>query len=358
MQIHELNDFSGTLGSGAYIAVDNGTDTGKVSTQKLLENVNNEVDNLSDSLNARIDNIIAGGSAPSAEEVTDARLGVNENLYSSLGNAIRSQAGNIQNDLISVSEDIYTESELEQSVSVDSYKLLETGYSAADNSYQLLKYIVTEGQTLRIDSDDKFQFQNAASSPSGGNLTRIGETYRKGPRIVKVPAGATYLVVSTLKEGSTAKVYDCNNANASLLLDSHSLSLEWISGGTISSDGSIGSRTGFSYTPYIKVPNKVQISGRFQYVPAGSFYIGCYDSEKQFIEGLLPGAGSITRVKQAITLPTGTSFIRICNYTSQKDSVRLYIYNNEQVAFRNDENLLNIDKTAFGLNPADRKSVV
>lgn len=358
MQIHELNGFSGTLGSGAYIAVDDGSDTGKVSTQKLLEKVNNDIDNLSDSLNARIDNIIAGGSAPSVAEVTDARLGVNENSYPSLGVAIRSQAGNLQNDLISVSDDIYSETELDPAVTVDSYKLLETGYSAADNSSELLKYIVTEGQTLRVDSDDNFQFQNAVTSPSSGNLTRIGETYRRGPRVVKVPAGATHLVVSTLKEGSTAKVYDCNNANAKLLLDSHSLSLEWISGGTISSDGSIASRTGFSYTPYIKVPNNVQISGIFQYVPTGSFYIGCYDSGKQFIEGLLPGAGNNTRVKQAITLPTGTSFIRICNYTSQKDSVRLYIYNNEQAAFLNDENLLNIDKTAFGLNPAENPGII
>lgn len=35
MQIHELNTFSGTLGSGTYLAVDNGTDTGKISMQFL-----------------------------------------------------------------------------------------------------------------------------------------------------------------------------------------------------------------------------------------------------------------------------------------------------------------------------------
>lgn len=33
MQIHELNTFSGTLGSSTYLAVDNGTDTAKMSTQ-------------------------------------------------------------------------------------------------------------------------------------------------------------------------------------------------------------------------------------------------------------------------------------------------------------------------------------
>lgn len=36
MQIHELNNFTGTLGAGSYLAVDNGTDTSKVSAQQLL----------------------------------------------------------------------------------------------------------------------------------------------------------------------------------------------------------------------------------------------------------------------------------------------------------------------------------
>ena len=36
MQIHELNNYSGNLDSQAYIAVDDGTDTGKVSAAGLL----------------------------------------------------------------------------------------------------------------------------------------------------------------------------------------------------------------------------------------------------------------------------------------------------------------------------------
>ena len=65
MQIHELNNFDGTLGDSSYVAVDNGQDTGKVSTNKLLKSVN-----------ARIDNIIAG-AAPSEQEIIDARQGDN-----------------------------------------------------------------------------------------------------------------------------------------------------------------------------------------------------------------------------------------------------------------------------------------
>lgn len=79
MNIHELNNFTGTLGSGAYLAIDDGTDTGKISSQGLLA-----------ATEARIDNIIAG-PAPSAEEIVDARLGADGVPYPTLGDAIRDQ---------------------------------------------------------------------------------------------------------------------------------------------------------------------------------------------------------------------------------------------------------------------------
>ena len=87
MQIHELNNFTGTLGSGSFLAVDNGTDTGKVSTQQILASVN-----------ARIDNIIAG-EAPSAEEIVDARLGDDRVVYPSLGDAIRDQFSDVKSEI-------------------------------------------------------------------------------------------------------------------------------------------------------------------------------------------------------------------------------------------------------------------
>lgn len=84
MEIHELNTFTGTLGAADFFPTDNGTDTTKVSAADLMA-----------PLNARIDNIIAGGTAPSASEVTDARLGatvLGGVQYASLGDAIRGQA--------------------------------------------------------------------------------------------------------------------------------------------------------------------------------------------------------------------------------------------------------------------------
>ena len=87
MQIHELNNFTGTLGAGAYLAVDDGNDTGKLSTQQLLA-----------ATEARIDNIIAG-PAPSAEEIVDARYGADGVTYPSLGDAIRDQVTDLKDDL-------------------------------------------------------------------------------------------------------------------------------------------------------------------------------------------------------------------------------------------------------------------
>ena len=99
MQIHELNNFTGELNSGAFVAVDNGNDTGKLSIPNLLSDTEAEIDALDTSLNARIDNIIAGGAAPSEAEVTDARLGADGITYPSLGDAIRSQFTNTNNEL-------------------------------------------------------------------------------------------------------------------------------------------------------------------------------------------------------------------------------------------------------------------
>ena len=90
MEIHELNTFSGTLGSGDYFATDNGGDTSKISASDMFS-----------PLNARIDNIIAG-PAPSAQEVTDARLGaaiLGGTQYASLGAAVRGQAEELFEDI-------------------------------------------------------------------------------------------------------------------------------------------------------------------------------------------------------------------------------------------------------------------
>ena len=108
MQIHELDKYTGALGANAFTAIDNGSDTGKISISDLLKATNDNVAQLGSDLNARIDNIIAGGAAPSAAEVTDGRLGSGGFLYASLGDAIRAQSERAQETALP----IYDEGEL------------------------------------------------------------------------------------------------------------------------------------------------------------------------------------------------------------------------------------------------------
>lgn len=46
MQIHELNTFAGTPGADNFLAIDNGSDTGKISGEALLKGPNDRIDNL------------------------------------------------------------------------------------------------------------------------------------------------------------------------------------------------------------------------------------------------------------------------------------------------------------------------
>lgn len=91
MQIHELNTFSGTPGNNNYLAIDDGTDTGKISGTNLLAPVN-----------TRIDNIISGLTVDA--EVIDARLGADGVTYPSLGTAIRTQVSDLKSALDMIDE--------------------------------------------------------------------------------------------------------------------------------------------------------------------------------------------------------------------------------------------------------------
>lgn len=134
MNIHELNNFTGTLGSGAYLAIDDGTDTGKISSQGLLA-----------ATEARIDNIIAG-PAPSAEEIVDARLGDDGVTYPSLGDAIRDQFSDLKSDLDDIAVfpiNLYNYETIEQGWKVIN---LSTGAVETDgsNTYVVSDYIAVE----------------------------------------------------------------------------------------------------------------------------------------------------------------------------------------------------------------------
>lgn len=81
------------------------------------------------------------------------------------------------------------------------------GLGISTNDYELLKYAVSEGDIIKVKSDDRFQFQNAIAVPTASPSNRVGETYEVYDGVITVPTGATHLILSTPKTDSAAKVY-------------------------------------------------------------------------------------------------------------------------------------------------------
>ena len=98
MQIHELVSFDGRLDSTAFLPVDDGTNTGKVSVPDLTGNIADEIERI----DSRIDNIITS-PAPTEQEIIDARFGANDYTYDSLGDAIRGQVDLLESNLTNIS---------------------------------------------------------------------------------------------------------------------------------------------------------------------------------------------------------------------------------------------------------------
>ena len=106
----------------------------------------------------------------------------------------------------SLAELTFSPSVLLEPVSVaDGWKLNSNGTCVQDSDYKLVKYSnIQEGDVLKInlekESDGVFQFQNNSTIPSNyPNNYLIGDTnIYGGIGMVKVPTGATYLIVSQL----------------------------------------------------------------------------------------------------------------------------------------------------------------
>lgn len=82
MQIHELNTFTGTVDDNTYLAIDNGTDTSKISASDIVA-----------PLEARMDSFtnLAEGSTTGDAELIDGRIGADGVTYTNIGGAIRGQ---------------------------------------------------------------------------------------------------------------------------------------------------------------------------------------------------------------------------------------------------------------------------
>ena len=204
MQIHELNNFTGELGASAYMLVDDGVDTGKISTQNLLADTNAEINALDTSLNARIDNIIAGGAAPSEAEIIDARRGADGVNYASLGTAIRSQFSNVEDNF----NNIYSEKNEINSVTGWKYSISDNHLTKDINSSGYWKTMLAPVSCIFIDGVATLKSGGLAGKQSQSipsmafidenwDVLSVDYTTIAAPHsfsIDDVPSGAVYVV--------------------------------------------------------------------------------------------------------------------------------------------------------------------
>ena len=208
MQIHELNTYSGNLDSGAFIAIDNGSDTGK-----------KPVTALTDPLNARIDNIISSPS-PSAAEVQDARQAADGVIYDTLGNAIRGQVGDLQDEI----DAIYTEEVT--STNIMDPSVYETGAIGSDGSLMTngvyANYRTSGFIPLEYNEDYYFAVYSTSPPPEASNQRKCLLLYDED----KQPINGTHqntdgVAQLTFNTSSTAKYVRVSSSATTQLLYEH-----------------------------------------------------------------------------------------------------------------------------------------
>ena len=216
MQIHELNNFTGTLGAGAYLAVDDGNDTGKLSTQQLLA-----------ATEARIDNIIAG-PAPSAEEIVDARYGADGVTYPSLGDAIRDQVTDLKSDLSEANHKMqYGEIE----VTFGDWKMggFHTGGLESSTKIAYAKLDALQGDVIKTSADDSAWYGNIVTTTDNVNVADILKgsyaTFSAfGNDEYVVPRDCTvYVNVRNAAKSADASIISASSVNVTVIKKSTSL---------------------------------------------------------------------------------------------------------------------------------------
>lgn len=115
----------------------------------------------------------------------------------------------VYDDIQTIGDSVYEVTEELASIGtleLNGYKLTDDGYRVTDAGYKIECFRVFEGNFIKVISDHKIQFQNSSTITASGTLYRIGRTMQTGTFYLKVPATATYMVVST-PVNSGAHVY-------------------------------------------------------------------------------------------------------------------------------------------------------
>jgi len=90
----------------------------------------------------------------------------------------------------------------------------------------------------------------------------------------------------------------------------------------------VASYSSFKTTDYIAVDEYFYLSGTFRNLSSDCNYVNCYDVDKAFISGMIPGAGSIQKFvydKEKLTLPENTFYVRITDATIFYETISIIL---------------------------------
>lgn len=339
MQIHELNNYIGDLDSDAYVAIDDGTDTGKLSIPSLLQPANEKIEEA----NARIDNIIAGGDAPSAAEIIDARRGGNGVNYDSLGDAIRGQYDALLNDIDDLpiasirtnafygdytryegkswlrgAVDLYMSDDAESDICKvkviggASY-IAESGYASA-----------SRGALRFADSSDNFigslldigTFGVAFAMPANAAFAYIPVTPGEVPVLSRAESYPYhedfdyYINDKTVIPRIEKDISENTSIIDAMIEDSFNLAdaSKFTVGKYYTNTGATGTNSSYFYTDYIPVSPGEKICSS-----ANSRWMCCFDSDKSIV----PNSDNISPA--GWTVPDGVYYVIITGYVTDKD---------------------------------------
>lgn len=276
--------------------------------------------------------VAPSGEAPSAAEVTDARVGADGTSYTSLGDAIRTQTADLKSGLDKVIGEIGTRTAIPLYGTNDGWKLAGNGLCTSDSTATLKKYKVEAGEILylRINKETAgtFQFQKDSGVPATGtNANLIGSAYANGiDGYIIVPTGATYLITSQLISNTSNKVqkYTINiddsmselQANFETVIGKNLFNKDdaenlygvsktncYVMDSNGNPYNSTGSDSNYSVSCFVPVEEGRTIYFSFANGQTYAYQLALFDSSKQFI--------SMTTWVDHYTIPSGVSYIRV-----------------------------------------------
>ena len=128
-----------------------------------------------------------------------------------VGKELTGLKADLNENVTTLGDAVFSETELTSAQTSAGWKLNEDGYRVADANYQILRFRVFAGDTVKVVSDHKWQFQTSTTVTASGTLYRVGRTRGTGTFYLEVPDTVTYVVLTTQINGSSAHVYKVTN---------------------------------------------------------------------------------------------------------------------------------------------------